>query len=87
MNFSHCDVLLTLLLQGDVIPTVGGGRQVVFNDVEVLTQVTLLNLTQQLDLCQQFKISWDQFNSIQIILNQFSSILVYSSLIKSTTIY
>lgn len=87
MKFSHCDVLLTLLLQGDVIPTVGGGRQVVFNDVEVLTQVTLLNLTQQLDLCQQFKISWDQFNSIQIILNQFSSILVYSSLIKSTTIY
>ena len=79
--------MLTLLLQGDVIPTVGGGRQVVFNDVEVLTQVTLLNLTQQLDLCQQFKISWDQFNSIQIILNQFSSILVYSSLIKSTTIY
>ena len=87
MNFSHCDVLLTLLLQGDVIPTVGGGRQVVFNDVEVLTQVTLLNLTQQLDLCQQFKISWDQFNSIKITLNQFLSILVCSSLIKSTTIY
>ena len=87
MKFSHCDVILILLLQGDVIPTVGGGRQVVFNDVEVLTQVTLLNLTQQLDLCQQFKISWDQFNSIQIILNNFSSILVYSSLIKSTSIY
>merc|ERR1712025_1008337 len=24
--------------KGDVIPTVGGGKQVVFNDVEVLTQ-------------------------------------------------
>jgi len=28
----------TKLYKGDVIPTVGGGRQVVFNDVEVLTQ-------------------------------------------------
>jgi len=30
--------LETRLYKGDVIPTVGGGRQVVFNDVEVLTQ-------------------------------------------------
>jgi len=28
----------TRLYKGDVIPTVGGGKQVVFNDVEVLTQ-------------------------------------------------
>ena len=28
----------TKLYKGDVIPTVGGGRQVVFNDVEVLTK-------------------------------------------------
>ena len=31
--------VLNGVLQGDVIPTVGGGRQVVFSDVEVLTQV------------------------------------------------
>jgi len=30
--------LETRLYKGDVIPTVGGGKQVVFNDVEVLTQ-------------------------------------------------
>ena len=30
----------TRLFKGDVIPTVGGGKQVVFNDVEVLTQLS-----------------------------------------------
>jgi len=32
--------LETRLYKGDVVPTAGGGRQVVFNDVEVLTQTS-----------------------------------------------
>ena len=29
--------------QGDVIPTVGGGRQVVFSDVEVIMSLSFMN--------------------------------------------
>ncbi|XP_065202712.1 kinesin-like protein KIF23 [Planococcus citri] len=35
--------LETQLYKGDVVPTVGGGAQVIFNDVEILKQVSPLN--------------------------------------------
>ena len=61
-----------------MIPTVGGGRQVVFNDVEVLTQVTHLTSPQygsyiNSRLCNSIQIDSNLLNS-----TQFKSILVHS---------
>ena len=48
----------TKLYKGDVIPTVGGGQQVVFNDVEVLTQES----PEKLDR----KRSFEEFRGIEV---------------------
>ena len=48
----------TKLYKGDMIPTVGGGRQVVFNDVEVLTQES----PEKLDR----KRSFEEFRGIEV---------------------
>ena len=49
----------TKLYKGDVIPTVGGGRQVVFNDVEVLTQESPDK--------QDRKRSFEEFRGIEVM--------------------
>ena len=48
----------TKLYKGDVIPTVGGGQQVVFNDDEVLTQES----PEKLDR----KRSFEEFRGIEV---------------------
>ena len=64
------DEVTTKLYKGDVIPTMGGGRQVVFTDVEVLTQESPEK--------QDRKRSFEEFRGIEVC-TQFC--LVYVVLI------
>ena len=65
----------TKLYKGDVIPTVGGGRQVVFNDVEVLTQESPEK--------QDRKRSFEEFRGIEVRLN---FVVVQPELVRSSVI-